>query len=149
MSSFLNLLVCALKYIPSAWSGVVCLQNYTPLSIQELASRLLSYSYALLLRHQDDGGWTPLVWAAEYKHTEVIKYIMEVGGDPNIRDKEGNTGLHWACYSGAIDVAVDFLNAGCDIEVANEHGDRSLYVLHFIAVEIRAYRQVTSDSAYM
>ena len=125
------------------------LQIYVPLCIRELASRLLSYSYALLLRHQDDGGWTPLVWAAEYKHTEVIKYIMEVGGDPNIRDKEGNTGLHWACYSGAIDVAVDFLNAGCDIEVANEHGDRSLYVLHFIAVEIRAYRQVTSDSAYM
>ena len=75
---------------------------------------------------QDDGGWTPLVWAAEYSHTDVIKYIMAVGGDPNIRDKEGNTALHWACYSGCLDVTHAFLNAGCDVESANEHGDRAL-----------------------
>jgi len=40
--------------------------------------------------------------------------------------QEENTGLHWAAYAGCVDVAELFLNAGCCLEAANEHGDRPL-----------------------
>ena len=41
---------------------------------------------------QDDGGWTPIIWAAEYKHIPVVQYLIERGADPNIRDKVSSQG---------------------------------------------------------
>ena len=35
---------------------------------------------------QDDGGWTPLIWATESCHQAVVRYMLLVGADPNIRD---------------------------------------------------------------
>ena len=34
----------------------------------------------------DDGGWTPLVWSAEFRHLPVVKFLLERGSDPNLRD---------------------------------------------------------------
>lgn len=36
---------------------------------------------------QDSGGWTPIIWAAEHKHLEVIKVLLNRGADVNIADK--------------------------------------------------------------
>ena len=40
--------------------------------------------------------------------------------------QEENTGLHWASYAGSVDIAELLLNAGCEMEAVNEHGDRPL-----------------------
>ena len=34
------------------------------------------------LNLQDEGGWTPLVWACENKHEEVIGYVFYTGSWP-------------------------------------------------------------------
>ena len=124
---------------------------------------------------QDDGGWTPVIWAAEHRHLQTVRYLLNMKADPNIRDnvrhrfgcissndrltdsstdseptadksetimdfhvfkstgmsvlQEDNTGLHWAAYAGSSDIAEIFLNAGCDLESPNIHGDRPLYIL--------------------
>lgn len=36
---------------------------------------------------QDDGGWTPITWAIEYKHKKVVHLLLSCGADVNIRDK--------------------------------------------------------------
>uniref|UniRef100_A0A3Q2XYX0 Uncharacterized protein n=1 Tax=Hippocampus comes TaxID=109280 RepID=A0A3Q2XYX0_HIPCM len=36
---------------------------------------------------QDSGGWTPIIWAAEHKHVEVIKVLLNRGADVTINDK--------------------------------------------------------------
>lgn len=36
---------------------------------------------------QDDGGWTPITWAIEYKHKELVRLFLARGADVNIRDK--------------------------------------------------------------
>lgn len=36
---------------------------------------------------QDDGGWTPITWAIEYKHKKVVHLLLSSGADVNIRDK--------------------------------------------------------------
>ena len=41
---------------------------------------------------QDDGGWTPLVWATESCHLAVVRYMLLVGADPNIRDNVSTGG---------------------------------------------------------
>ena len=42
--------------------------------------------------------------------------------------QEENTSLHWAAYSGSVDICEQFLNGGCTLDAPNEHGDRPLWV---------------------
>ena len=35
---------------------------------------------------QDDGGWTPIVWAAEHRNLDAVQYLLSKGADPGIRD---------------------------------------------------------------
>lgn len=37
--------------------------------------------------NQDDGGWTPMIWATEYKHVDQVKLLLSKGADISIRDK--------------------------------------------------------------
>ncbi|BFZ20236.1 hypothetical protein BsWGS_23274 [Bradybaena similaris] len=77
---------------------------------------------------QDDGGWTPIMWATELQMVEVVKYLLTQGGDPNKKDNEENTSLHWAAFSGSLKIAEMFLDSGCEIDAVNEHGDRPLHI---------------------
>uniref|UniRef100_A0A8C5I7C4 Histone-lysine N-methyltransferase EHMT1-like n=1 Tax=Gouania willdenowi TaxID=441366 RepID=A0A8C5I7C4_GOUWI len=77
---------------------------------------------------QDDGGWTPITWAIEYKHKELVQLLLAKGADVNIRDKEENVSLHWAALSGCDDIAQALLDARCDLNAVNVHGDTPLHV---------------------
>ncbi|XP_022072876.2 histone-lysine N-methyltransferase EHMT2 isoform X1 [Acanthochromis polyacanthus] len=83
---------------------------------------------------QDSGGWTPIIWAAEHKHVDVIKSLLNRGADVSINDKsrlshqELNVCLHWAAYAGNVDIAELVLNAGCSLASVNVHGDTPLHI---------------------
>ncbi|XP_029023352.1 histone-lysine N-methyltransferase EHMT2 isoform X2 [Betta splendens] len=77
---------------------------------------------------QDNGGWTPIIWAAEHKHVEVIKALLNRGADVTVKDKELNVCLHWAAYAGNVDIAELVLNAGCSLASVNMHGDTPLHI---------------------
>lgn len=77
---------------------------------------------------QDDGGWTPIIWAAEHRNVDTVKFLISRGADPTLKDNEENTGLHWAAFSGSVEIAEIFLNHGCELESPNEHGDRPLHI---------------------
>uniref|UniRef100_A0AAY5KU38 Euchromatic histone-lysine N-methyltransferase 1a n=1 Tax=Esox lucius TaxID=8010 RepID=A0AAY5KU38_ESOLU len=77
---------------------------------------------------QDDGGWTPITWAIEYKYKELVLLLLSRGADVNIRDKEENIGLHWAALSGSDDITQILLDAGCDLHAVNIHGDSPLHI---------------------
>ncbi|XP_049607902.1 histone-lysine N-methyltransferase EHMT2 isoform X1 [Syngnathus scovelli] len=77
---------------------------------------------------QDNGGWTPIIWAAEHKHVDVIKVLLNRGADVTINDKELNVCLHWAAYAGNVDIAEMVLNAGCSLASVNMHGDTPLHI---------------------
>lgn len=47
---------------------------------------LLNFFINTPLIFQDDGGWTPIVWASEHDHLNVVKYLLKRGANPNIRD---------------------------------------------------------------
>ncbi|XP_078498135.1 histone-lysine N-methyltransferase EHMT1 isoform X2 [Lissotriton helveticus] len=77
---------------------------------------------------QDDGGWTPMIWATEYKHVELVKLLLDRGADINIRDNEENICLHWAAFSGSVEIAEILLAAKCDLRAVNIHGDSPLHI---------------------
>lgn len=43
---------------------------------------------------KDPNGYTPIHAAVSYGHTELLKYLIENGGDINIQDAEGDSPLH-------------------------------------------------------
>ncbi|XP_076862360.1 histone-lysine N-methyltransferase EHMT2 isoform X2 [Brachyhypopomus gauderio] len=77
---------------------------------------------------QDSGGWTPIIWAAEHRHTEVIRALLNRGADVTLKDKEMNVCLHWASFAGSAEIAELILNAGCPLTSVNMHGDTPLHI---------------------
>uniref|UniRef100_A0A1A7YZC5 Euchromatic histone-lysine N-methyltransferase 1b n=2 Tax=Iconisemion striatum TaxID=60296 RepID=A0A1A7YZC5_9TELE len=77
---------------------------------------------------QDDGGWTAMIWATEYKHVDQVKLLLSKGADTSIRDKEENICLHWAAFSGSVEISELLLNARCSLQAVNVHGDSPLHI---------------------
>ncbi|KAL6260736.1 hypothetical protein P5V15_008259 [Pogonomyrmex californicus] len=76
----------------------------------------------------DDGGWTSLIWACEFRHTDVARYLLDKKCDPLIRDAEQNIALHWSAFSGSSEITEMLLNEGCDVNAVNVHGDTPLHI---------------------
>ncbi|XP_008275253.1 histone-lysine N-methyltransferase EHMT1-like isoform X3 [Stegastes partitus] len=107
--------------------GFTCLHLAAKLGHYDIVSHLLSKT-SKYINCQDDGGWTPITWAIEYKHKELVHLLLARGADVNIRDKEENVCLHWAALSGCDDIAQALLEAQCDLNAVNVHGDSPLHV---------------------
>ncbi|CAN9512740.1 unnamed protein product [Ophioblennius macclurei] len=107
--------------------GFTCLHLAAKLGHYDVTHHLLSKA-SKHINCQDDGGWTPITWATEYKHAELVLLLLGKGADVNIRDKEENVCLHWAALSGSDDIAQALLDARCDLNAINVHRDSPLHV---------------------
>lgn len=67
----------------------------------------------------DDRGWTPIIWAARYGHTPIVKHLLEAGVEIFRPDRQWRSALHWAAVEGHVDVVgllVDcMIEAGLDV----------------------------------
>ena len=48
--------------------------------------QLLLDTDRLTIDVKDDGGWTPLIWAAEHQEVEAVRYLLKCNAEPNLRD---------------------------------------------------------------
>ncbi|KAL9565307.1 hypothetical protein ACKAV7_010667 [Fusarium commune] len=72
---------------------------------------------------KDDWGWTPLMWAINYRHSAVIKLLLEHNLDDNIRDKTGMTPIHFATRYGQFEIAKLILQTGrADVSIPDLAG---------------------------
>jgi len=55
-----------------------------------------------------------------------LRFLLDAGADPLIRDRELNITLHWSAYSGSEEITEMLLNRKCDINAQNLHGDTPL-----------------------
>ncbi|CAB3221562.1 unnamed protein product [Arctia plantaginis] len=114
-----------------------------------VASLLLSCT-TTLLDHRDHGGWTPLVWAAENDHTDVVKVLGEAGADALSTDNEGNGVVHWCALAGAAGALRVLLHlAPHAARAPNAHGDTPLHIAarqgHYACVVMLLARGVRTD----
>lgn len=100
---------------------------------------ILLYSLFFLADCVDDGGWTSLIWACEFCHADVARYLLDKKCDPLIRDAEQNIALHWSAFSGSSEITEMLLNEGCDVNAVNVHGDTPLYVYCICLVDCALY----------
>mmetsp|Transcript_23464 Transcript_23464/g.46246 ORF Transcript_23464/g.46246 Transcript_23464/m.46246 type:complete len:180 (-) Transcript_23464:187-726(-) len=72
---------------------------------------------------KDDNGYTPLHAAASYGHIDLLKFLIEKGGDVDTRDEDGDTPLHSCETATAVSV---LLEAKADITIKNSEGEHPL-----------------------
>ncbi|XP_053551684.1 histone-lysine N-methyltransferase EHMT1 isoform X2 [Bombina bombina] len=112
---------------PKDSEGSTCLHLAAKKGHFEVVKYLLSNTQ-MDVNCQDDGGWTPMIWATEYKHVELVKLLHSKGADINIRDNEENICLHWAAFAGSVEIAEILLASKCDPRAVNIHGDSPLHI---------------------
>ncbi|KAF9784232.1 hypothetical protein IL306_007745 [Fusarium sp. DS 682] len=72
---------------------------------------------------KDGWGWTPLMWAINYRHIRVIKLLLGHKADVNVKDKTGMTPLHFATRYGQFEIAKLILQTGrADVNISDLAG---------------------------
>jgi uncharacterized protein len=73
-----------------------------------------------------DTGASPLITAAAFGQTEIVKALLEGGADVNFKNKDGSTALHTAaflCYPEIVEILLD---KGADKNSKNKTGSTAL-----------------------
>ncbi|XP_067868771.1 histone-lysine N-methyltransferase EHMT1-like isoform X5 [Heterodontus francisci] len=103
----------------------------TPLMEAAENNQLETVKYLLkagaLADHKDVEGSTCLHLAAKKGHYDVVVHLLSTGLI-DVSCQEENICLHWAAFSGCVDIAEIFLNAKCDLTAVNMHGDSPLHI---------------------
>lgn len=69
---------------------------------------------------------TPLIFAAQGGHLEVVAYLIGMGADLNARNAANETSLIYAVYFGHADVVEYLLDHGADPNITSSGGDTAL-----------------------
>lgn len=87
-------------------------------------------NYLKVLDAPDECGNTPLIWATEYGHLEVVSVLVEAGVGLDAQGFLGATAISRACRSGHCDILRLLLARGGDPNICN---DKMQYPMHFAA----------------
>ena len=67
-------------------------------------------------------GSTPLISAATFGKTEIVKALINANADLDIKNNEGSTALHAAAFFCRIEIVQMLIDAGADKNLRNNHG---------------------------
>ncbi|XP_076115762.1 uncharacterized protein LOC143083389 isoform X2 [Mytilus galloprovincialis] len=75
-----------------------------------------------------EDGKTPLMWAAERGHLEVVRYLVSYGSPLEAKDSNlGMTALMLAAVWGRLEVVMHLVNHGSQIDVQDQNGYTALH----------------------
>ena len=69
-----------------------------------------------------------LIEAARHQDGEAVRLLLSGGADPDSRQVDDATALHWAVYREDVDMAALLIEAGADINSANRLGTSPLFI---------------------
>jgi uncharacterized protein len=76
----------------------------------------------------DRRGWTPLMWAVDGGHLELMRDLVTRGADLNARNGSGDTALLVALWHRRTAEAELLMAGGADVKIANDDGRTALDV---------------------
>lgn len=68
---------------------------------------------------QNNEGMTLLMYAINLKDTELIKYLIDNGANPNLKNNAGNTALMYAIVLEDLEAIRALVEKGADIRIKN------------------------------
>ena len=85
------------------------------------------------LEERDGYGYNPLLWATYFQHADMVKYLLDMGADPNVTTEKkyvsvppGSTPLIIASYYGTDDIVDILLQHGAKKDIKNSKGYTAL-----------------------
>lgn len=60
------------------------------------------------------------IWACEYGHMNVVKFLLDRGFKPDGNFMQGETGLHWAAYGGHAEIVDLLLKANSPVDTKDQ-----------------------------
>ncbi|KAK4078260.1 uncharacterized protein Triagg1_3276 [Trichoderma aggressivum f. europaeum] len=90
-----------------------------------IASRLLEQNDTMSKTRDSLG--VPLKEAAASGHLDTVKLLLDHGGDPNYRDRDGWSALHWAAEEGHLWTVTLLLNQGANVNALSSYGTSPLH----------------------
>jgi len=66
---------------------------------------------------RDEGGRTPLIWAAEYSNIKAVKQLLDHGAEIDAQENDGTTALLTATNGNDVKLATVLLDRGANIEL--------------------------------
>lgn len=70
----------------------------------------------------------PLLNAARDADAERLTNLLAEGADPNTREADGTSALHWAVHHGDLESVLALLGAGAAVDAANRYGVKPAYL---------------------
>lgn len=94
---------------------------------------LLEKDKALVNELDNNGGDTPLHWAAMKNKPSTVAVLFKYNADSKIKNSDGNTALHYAAMYASADVIENIISADkSSVNMANKEG---VYPIHYAALE--------------
>ncbi len=90
----------------------------------------LAINFGADVEAKDNGGQTPLHWAARRNHIEIAKLLIELGADVNAKKFDGWTPLHWASWNSHIEIVKFLIEKGADVEAKDNRGITPLHLAY-------------------
>ena len=75
---------------------------------------------------KDNDGFTALILAAVFGHTEIVKALIQAGADINAKNNDGWTALMVATIRGNTETVKALIQAGADVNAKNHKGETAL-----------------------
>ncbi|KAJ5414208.1 ankyrin repeat-containing protein [Penicillium cosmopolitanum] len=104
-------------------------------------AKLLISKHARLISRKDNYGRTPLSWAVNQGHREMVELLLDHGARVNSKDRSMLTALHIAVTGQHLDVVPVLLEHGAHLEAKAEHGDTDTPLVRAILANSREMTQ--------
>lgn len=104
-------------------------------------AKLLISEHARLISQKDNYGRTPLSWAVNQGHREMVELLLDHGARVNFKDRSMLTVLHIAVTGEHRDVVSVLLEHGARLEAKAEHGDTDTPLTRAILANSREITQ--------
>ncbi|XP_044738962.1 uncharacterized protein LOC123300452 [Chrysoperla carnea] len=80
------------------------------------------------INEKDAKGCTPLHLACAQNHTQVVKYLINLGADVNCQDQNLSTALHWAVYNNNIELVKVLIERNADVQIQDSNGIQPIHL---------------------
>lgn len=113
------------SYVSKFHMGLLhrCVLGLTRLELKDLLESIPVHT----IDEKDDGGQTPLYWAARRGDLHAVSLLLDAGADQNSKNNRGSSILTAAIMSGNAECIWKILHSGCDIHLPQKGGYTPLH----------------------